>query len=88
MSITTHRFASHQNFLDPQLTSDGKPYGPIRFRQIVKERYVISKQTHMTYEDTGNMTPAEREIIIQLLEEDSRREKEALEQAKKRRKSR
>lgn len=42
----------------------------------------------MTYEDTGNMTPAEREIIIQLLEEDSRREKEALEQAKKRRKSR
>lgn len=34
------------------------------------------------------MTPAEREIIIQFLEEDSRREKEALEQAKKRRKSR
>ena len=73
--------------MDPQLTSDGKPYGPVRFREIVQERYIISKQTHMTYEDTGKMTPAERKMIIQFLVEDTRREKEAIEQAKKGRKT-
>ena len=41
----------------------------------------------MTYEDTGKMTPAERKMIIQFLVEDTRREKEAIEQAKKGRKT-
>ena len=87
VSITTRPFASHQSFLDPQLTSDGKPYGPVRYKQIVQERYIISKQAHISYSDTGKMTPSERKMILQFLVEDSRREKEALEKAKSGRKN-
>lgn len=73
--------------MDPQLTSDGKPYGPVRYKQIVQERYIISKQAHISYSDTGKMTPSERKMILQFLVEDSRREKEALEKAKSGRKN-
>lgn len=73
---------SHQNFLDPALTSDGKPYGPFRFRQLVQERYLISKHCNISYEDTGKMSQSEREIILQLLTEDSRKQREALDKAK------
>ena len=30
-------FASGPNFLDPQLSNDGTPYGPKRYKEIVKE---------------------------------------------------
>jgi hypothetical protein len=56
------------------LTSDGKPYGVERFKEIVKERYVISKNSNISYEDTGNMSPIERNYIIQFIQEDLQRQ--------------
>lgn len=75
-------FASLLNFLDPQLTNDGKPYGPERFKNIAKERYLISKHTNTSYEDTQSLSPAERSYILQFITEDLQREKEIYDKAR------
>ena len=59
-----------RNFFDPALTSEGKPYSPERYKQIVKERYLISKHTHTSYNDTRDITPFERELILTYIKDD------------------
>ena len=66
------------NFLDPQLTSDGKPYGPERYKTIVKEKYYISKNINTSYKDIGDITPTEREYLLQFIEDDLKRTKETI----------
>ena len=73
------------NFLDPALDSEGNPYGPTRYRQIVKERFLISKHCNTSYNDVGEMTPTERIYLLQLISEDLERAKELSEKAKERR---
>lgn len=58
--------------MDPQLTKDGKPYGPFRYKELVKECYFITKNTHTTYEDVLNMTPNERSLILSFLLEEAK----------------
>ena len=67
--------------MDPQLTRDGKPYGPVRFREILKEQYIISKQTNNSLNDVDNLTPRERELLLDFIEEDQRIALEAREKA-------
>jgi hypothetical protein len=69
--------------LDPQSTDNGKPYGPWRYKQIVKECYIITKNTNTPYSDVLDMTPAEREFFIEFLAEDFKKQQEQIEQAKK-----
>ena len=76
------RFASHQSFLDPLETSDGRPYGPIRYQQIVKECYIISKNSNTSYNDVLKMTPTERESIIRYISDEFKKTQEAMEQNK------
>lgn len=71
------------NFLDPALTSDGKPYGPQRFKDITKERYLISKYCNTSYKDLDNVTPTEREYLLEFIYDELQKEKEAYEQAKR-----
>ena len=75
-------FASHLNFLDPQTTSDGQPYGPIRYRELVKECYLLSKNLHTSYTDILQISPIERNYLFKFLIEDAEREKEAIEKKK------
>lgn len=75
-------FASHQNFLDPQLTDDGKPYGPYRYKQIVKECYLISKNSNTSYTDVLKITPLERNYILEFIIEGEKRNQEVIEKAK------
>lgn len=65
--------------LDPQTTNNGQPYGPIRYKEIVKERWYIAKHSNIPYSDTENMTPAERNYILEFISEDFQRNKEAME---------
>ena len=58
------------NFLDPVSDSEGNPYGPTRYRELIKERYLISKHTHTSYNDVGEITPTERIYILQLISEE------------------
>ena len=60
------------------MTSDGKPYAKERFREIVKERYIIAKHGNIAYEDTGKMSPVERNYVIQFIQEDLQRQIDAI----------
>lgn len=71
-----------QSFLDPLLTEDKKPYGPIRYKQIVKECYLISKHTNTSYTDLMDVTPTERNYLIQLIAEEIQKSQEAIDKAK------
>ena len=70
------------NFLDPQLTSDGRPYGPVRFEQIVEECYAISKRIHTSYNDLKQITPLERTYLLQFIKNDVERKNQIIEQQK------
>ena len=41
-----------------------------KFKEIAKERYMISKHTNTSYSDTANITPSERAYILQFIVED------------------
>jgi hypothetical protein len=58
------------------LTSDGKPYGIERFKQIVEECYTISKRINTSYNDLMKITPLERTYLIQFIKRDLERENE------------
>lgn len=64
------------------MTKDGKPYGPHRFKEIVKERYLISKNINTSYNDIGKMTPIERDYIIEFIADEIKRSKELIEKQK------
>lgn len=60
------------------MTSDGRPYSVERFKEIVKERYVISTKSNIPYSDVGDMTPIEREYVLQFIQEDLQRQIDAI----------
>ena len=64
--------------MDPQLTSDGKLYAPLRYRQIVEERYQISKHTNTSYTDLANITPTERTYLLEFIKRDLEHEQEII----------
>lgn len=73
------------NFFDPLLTSDGKPYGQERFRQIVKERYLISNHINTDYTSTASISPTERKLLLQFIKDDLQKKHEAMEHIKNKR---
>ena len=70
------------SFLDPQLTSDGKPYGPKRYKEIVKECWYISDNLHTSYTDVLDLSFQERFYLIQYINEKQDATKRALEEAR------
>ena len=72
------RFASNQSFLTPSLTEDGKPYGPYRYEEIMREYYYISKYTHTTYNDVLMMSPSERQLMLRNIVEDMKHQNEQI----------
>lgn len=64
------------------MTDEGKPYGPIRYKNIARERYLISKHTNTSYEDTSRITPLERGYILEFITEDLERQKEMYDKAR------
>lgn len=55
------------NFFDPKWTSDGKPFGPYKYKELVKQLYIITKACNTSYTDLLNITPTERDIILEML---------------------
>ena len=64
------------------MTSDGQPYGPIKYKEIVKERWLIAKNSNIPYSDTENMTPTERYYILEFIAEEVKKTNEAIEKRK------
>lgn len=81
-------YPSQGSFLDPQLTKDGKPYGPFRYKEIVRERYLISKNMNTSYNEIGKITPLERRYIMEFLVDEVKQTKEAIERQKAKNKNR
>lgn len=81
----SHPFNSTVSFLDPILTRDGRPYGPVRYKEIVKECYILSKNLNTSYKDILQITPLERKYLIEMLYEESQKTKEMLDNAKRER---
>jgi hypothetical protein len=57
------------SFLDPQTSKDGKPYGPARFKEIVKECWFISDQISTSYTDVLDMSVQERIYLGECIQE-------------------
>lgn len=70
------------SFLDPQLTKDKNgndvPYAPKRFKEIIQERYIISKMINTSYNDIGRITPQERKCLIEFIIDEQEKRKQAL----------
>lgn len=81
----SHPFANQVNFLDPLKTSDGKPYGPWKFKELVKECYIISKVLNTSYKDALNITYLERVHLLNLIIEENERQKKELDKIKQER---
>ena len=81
--LSIQHFATQKSFLDPTLTSDGKPYGPWKYKEIVKELFIISKNTGTSYNELLLITPREKEYlqecIIEFSEMIKKRTKEQME---------
>lgn len=77
MMLSLH-FASQVNFLDPLTTSDGKPYAPVRFKEIVKECYLISKNCNTSYTDVLTITPAEKNYMLEFIAEEMKSAEESI----------
>lgn len=75
-------FASHLNFLDPQTDEYGNAFAPIRYKQIVKECYLISKNLNTSYTDVLNITPTEKQYMLEFLLQEAQENKEAIERLK------
>lgn len=76
-------FVSPQNFLDPQTDKNGKPYGPVRYKEIAKEKYIISKKTNTSYLEAGLLPAKEREFLLEFISDDLEKEYEAMQDAKR-----
>ena len=61
------------------MTNDGHPYGPYRYKQIVHERYMIAKHGNISYQDTSNITPLERNYILEFITDELQRQHEMYE---------
>jgi hypothetical protein len=65
------------------LTSDGQPYAPHRFKEITKERYLISKYCNTSYKDLDDVSPIERAYLLEFIYEELKKEQDAYEEAKR-----
>ena len=62
--------------------SSGEPYGPVRFRQIIKECYLIAKNCNTSYTDLLNITPMEKNELINLIIDENKKSEEAMQKIK------
>ena len=78
-----HRsFASGPSFLDPQTSNDGSPYGPKRFKELVKECWYISDSLHTSYTDVLDLSYIERVYLIENINAKNDATKKAFEEAR------
>ena len=73
---------SHLNSLDPQLINNPEE-ASIRFRELTRQRYLLSKHTHTSYIDTGVITPVERQYMFEFITEELQKQKDAYDKYKR-----
>ena len=71
-----------RSFLDPLTSEDGSPYGPKRYKEIVRECWYISDNLHTSYTDVLDLSCTERLALIHLINEKNEATREAIALAK------
>lgn len=61
------------------------PYGVYRYQQIIDECYIISKVIHTSYLDLMDVSIVERDRMLELIQEENKRQEEQLEKIKRNR---
>ena len=69
-----------KSFLDPLQSKDGGPYGPKRFKELVKECWYISDNLHTSYTDVLDMSYLERFYLIDCINGKNKATQKAIEQ--------
>jgi hypothetical protein len=64
------------------MTSDGKPYGPIRYKNILTECWYVSDNLNTSYTDVLDLAVSDRLALINLIKEKIENTNKALEDAK------
>lgn len=59
------------------------PYGLFRFQQIIDECYIISKVIHTSYLDLMNISVRERDRMIELINDENKKQQEELDKIKR-----
>lgn len=64
-------------------TEDGEmPYGVYRYQEIIDESYIISKVIHTSYVDILDISIRERDRMLELINEENKRNREDLDKLK------
>lgn len=63
------------------MTNDGKPYGPNRYKEIVKEIYHITNNLNTSYTDVYKISPLERRYLLTFIKEDIEKHNETVKKA-------
>ena len=82
MKKLQHFFASGPSFLDPQISKDGTPYGPKRYKEIVKECWYVSDNLHTSYTDILDLAYQDRIYLINCINEKKEATAQALAEAR------
>lgn len=53
--------------MDPKTSRDGKPYGPKRYKDLVRECWFISDNLHTSYTDVLDISYQERLFLIEFI---------------------
>ena len=61
---------------------DNPQSAPDQYKDIVHQRYLISKHTNTSYMDTLKITPIERQYIFQFITDELVKQKEAYDKLK------
>jgi hypothetical protein len=75
-------FASGPSFLDPPISNDGTPYGPKRYKEIVKECWYVSDNLNTSYTDVLNLAYQDRIYLIDCINEKKEATAKAIEEAR------
>ena len=61
---------------------DNPELGSQQYKELVKERYLITKHTNTSYNETAHITPLERRYIFEFIMDELQKQKEAYEKLK------
>ena len=75
-------FSTQVNFLDQLYNEDGSPYGPARYKELVRINYAISKNCNTSYVDVLQLTPRERDYLWEFIVEEADKAKELIDKSK------
>lgn len=75
------------NFLDPQLSKDGSPYGPKRYKELVQECWFVSDNLNTSYTDILDLAYIDRFYLIENIKAKKDATEKAIEEARAKAKS-